>query len=61
MCSDAFLYKGTTGIMHCKCPKCGEIVYVFPNDLSGKTADGANKYFVKCEDCGNWFNASTDY
>jgi len=62
MCSDAFLYKGATpGMMYCRCPKCGEIVYVFPNDLSGKTEDGANEYFVKCEDCGNWFNASVDY
>ena len=61
MSSDAFLYKGDRGVMYCTCPKCGETVLVYPEDVSGTTIDGATEYFVRCDDCGNWFNASVDY
>lgn len=61
MASNAFLNKGKDGIMYCKCPKCGEIVYVYQSEVSGKTYDGQDEYLVKCDDCGTWFNASVDY
>ena len=57
MFSNAFLYKEKNGIMHCECPECSETVFVCENDRNGKTPE----YFVRCDECGNWFNASTDY
>lgn len=57
MISNAFLYKEKNGIMHCECPECSETVFVCENDRNGK----APEYFVRCDECGNWFNASTDY
>ncbi len=61
MGSDAFLYYGKEGMMYSKCPKCGEIVPVYQQDISGTTTEGANEYFIRCDDCGYWFHASTDY
>ena len=61
MGSNAFLIKETTGIMRCECPRCGETVLVCENDWSGKTEFGADEYFVRCDDCGEFFHTSTDY
>lgn len=61
MCSTAKLLKGEGGMMYCECPKCEEIVYVYENDASGKTSDGDKEYFVRCDECGTWFNTSLGY
>lgn len=58
---NSFLYQGENGMLYCVCPKCGEVVYVSENDKSGTLEDGVNNYFVRCDDCGMWFNTSTDY
>jgi uncharacterized C2H2 Zn-finger protein len=58
---NSFLYREKNGLMHCVCPKCGEAVYVSENDRNGTLEDGASNYFVRCDDCGMWFNASTEY
>jgi uncharacterized C2H2 Zn-finger protein len=59
--SNAFLNKTKDGMMYCKCPKCGEVVYVYAENLSGTTSEGSNEYLVRCDDCGTWFNASVDF
>ena len=58
---NSFLYREENGVMHCVCPKCGEIVCVCENDRKGTLKDGASNYFVRCDDCGMWFNASTEF
>lgn len=61
MSSNAFLVKSGDGMMYCICPKCGEVVYVCENDRSKVLEDGVDEYFVRCDECGNWFNTSTEY
>jgi DNA-directed RNA polymerase subunit M/transcription elongation factor TFIIS len=58
---NVFLYNSKGGLMHCTCPKCGEDVCVCENDRNGTLETGATVYFVRCDDCGMWFNASVDY
>lgn len=59
--SNAFLNKGKDGMMYCKCPKCGEVVYVYETDVHGTLEDGTKEYLVRCDDCGTWFNTSVEY
>ena len=47
--------------MRCECPRCGETVLVCENDKTGTTEFGADEYFARCDDCGEFFHASTDY
>lgn len=58
---NVFLVKGKDGMMYCKCPKCGDVVYVYETDEKRTLEDGNKEYFVRCDDCGTWFNTSVEY
>lgn len=62
MGSTSKLIKTETGMMYCDCPYCDEKVPVYDDyDLFEVLEDGVKKYFVRCDNCGQWFETSIDF
>ena len=62
MGSTSKLIKTEMGSMYCDCPYCEERVPVYDDyDLFEVLEDGEKKYFVRCDECGQWFETSIDF